>query len=73
VRSRDHKAVEYHLSLRRRVEPRNRAQHGGFPAAGAANHDKDFAGRDLERDAVERAHAIGIDLAHPIEHQHGIF
>src|SRR5262249_56788134 len=56
--------------LRRRVEPGDRSQHRRLAAAGAADDDEDFTRRDDERNAVERAHPVGIGLADPVENEH---
>src|SRR5262249_5180772 len=63
-------AVEHPPPLRRRVEPGDRSQHRRLAAAGAADDDEDFTRRDDERNAVERAHPVGIGLADPVENEH---
>ncbi len=63
-------AVEHDPPLGRRVESRNRPQHRRLAAAGATDGDENFAGRNSERDAVERAHPVGIGLADAIENEH---
>ena len=70
VRRGDDGAVEHHPPLGRRVEPGDRPQHCRLAAAGAADGDEDFPGRDRERNAVERAHPVGISLADAIENEH---
>src|SRR5205085_5855957 len=63
VRRSDRVAVERHVALRRTVEPGDEAQQRGLAAAGAADYRHDLARLDIERDAVERAHGIGIDFS----------
>src|SRR6516164_874551 len=70
MRRGNHRPVEHDLALGRRVEPRDRAQHGRLAAAGAADGDENFTGRDREREPVERAHAVGVGLADAIENEH---
>ena len=72
VRRGDRHAVEHDLALGRRVEAGDGAQQRGLAAARAADHHDDLARRDVERDAVERAHAVGIGLADAVEHEHGV-
>src|SRR5262249_34373053 len=63
-------AVEHHLPLGRRIEARDGAQQRGLAAARAADHRDDLAGLHLERDAVERPHAIGIGFADALKTEH---
>src|SRR5262249_28669827 len=70
MRRGDHRPAEHHLALGRRVETRDRPQHRRLAAAGAADGDENLARGDREREAVERAHAVGIGLADAIENEH---
>ena len=72
VRRGDHHAVEHDLALARRVEARNGPQHRGLAAAGAADDHEDFARSDVERNAVERAHPVGVGLADAVDHEHRV-
>src|SRR5262249_20621797 len=70
MRRGDHRPVEHDLALGRRVEPRDRPQHGRLAAAGAADGGENLAGRDRERAASEGARAVGVGLADAIENEH---
>src|SRR5262249_11859232 len=70
VRLADDRAVEHHPALGRRIEPGDGAQHGRLAAAAAADDDEDLARRHFGRDAVERAYAVGVDLADAVEDEH---
>src|SRR5262249_18956297 len=82
MRRGDHRPVKHDLALGRRVDTRDRPPHGRLAAAGAATKhgrraaagaadgDENLARGDREREAVERAHAVGIGLADAIENEH---
>ncbi|MNT78909.1 hypothetical protein D3C72_2181940 [compost metagenome] len=55
-------AVDQEVSPGDRLEPGNHAQQGGLAAAGRADEDEEFAGADVEVDAVDDLEA-GIGLA----------
>ena len=63
VRRQDGVAIERDLALRRIVEAGDEAQQRGLAAARAADHRDDFTGRDVERDAVERARGVVVGLS----------
>ncbi len=62
--------VERDAAFGRPVEARHRAQQRGLAATGAADDRDDLARFDVERYAVDGAHAARIRLADPMEREH---
>src|SRR5882757_7433702 len=63
-------AVEQYAALAWRVEAADGAQQRGLTAARAADNGDDLGRLHIERDAIERAHAVRISLADVVEGEH---
>ncbi len=70
MRRQDRGAIECHRARARAVEPGDGAKQRGLAAAGAADDGDDLAGTDLGGKALQRMHAVGIDLADLVEREH---
>src|SRR6201999_2765907 len=70
VRRQDDLIVERHAPGRGPIETRDGAQQRRLPTTGATDDGDDLAELDLGREPFQRVDAVGIGLAHAIEHQH---
>jgi len=70
VRLRDRQVIETNRALRRGIEAGYRAQQGRLAAAGAADHHHDLARRNVERDGIQRVHAVRIGFSNAFQAEH---